>query len=121
VRLRYHLHPPILRALGWKRKVTVGKWFDPVFRALVAARRLRGTPFDPFGYAHLRRVERALVGEYRAMVEGVLTSLSPESYERAVQAARLPDLVRGYESIKLRSVERFRAEARALGVAPGAG
>jgi indolepyruvate ferredoxin oxidoreductase len=114
LRVRYHLHPPILRALGWKRKIAVGRWFDPVFHALVRLRRLRGTPFDPFGHATVRRLERALIGEYRAMVERTLADLTPATYERAVRVARLPDLVRGYEGVKLRSVERFRREARAL-------
>jgi indolepyruvate ferredoxin oxidoreductase len=115
VAVRYHLHPPILRALGWRRKVALGKWFDGVLRLLVAARRLRGTPVDPFGYAAVRRLERALVGEYRAMVEATLPGLGPATHERAVRIAELPDLIRGYEAVKLRSVERFRAEARALG------
>ncbi|HEV8674249.1 MAG TPA: indolepyruvate ferredoxin oxidoreductase family protein [Methylomirabilota bacterium] len=116
LRVRYQLHPPILRALGWRRKLSLGRWVEGVFRCLVALRRLRGTPFDPFGYAAVRRVERALVGEYRAMVERAVAELSPLTHERAVGIARLPDLVRGYEAIKLRNVERFRAEARALGV-----
>ncbi|MBI4013925.1 MAG: indolepyruvate ferredoxin oxidoreductase family protein [Candidatus Rokubacteria bacterium] len=118
VRVHYHLHPPILRALGWKRKVALGSWVEPVFRLLVRVRRLRGTAFDPFGYARVRRLERALVGEYRRMVEQALADLSPATHDRAVAIARLPDLIRGYEGVKLRSVERFRAEARALGAAP---
>ena len=32
-----------------------------------------------------------------------------------MRIARLPDLVRGYEDVKLRNVQRFREEARALG------
>jgi indolepyruvate ferredoxin oxidoreductase len=116
-RIAYHLHPPILRALGWKRKIRLGPWIDVVFRLLVGLRRLRGTPLDPFGYAEVRRVERALVGEYRGMIERVLADLSPSGYDRAVRVACLPELVRGYEAVKLRSVERFRAEARALGLA----
>src|SRR5687767_15288288 len=44
--------------------------------------------------------------EYRALVDRVMTGLSPATYERAVTAARLPDLVRGYEDIKLRNVVR---------------
>ncbi len=118
LRVRYHLHPPFLRALGWKRKIRVGRWFGGVFRLLVALRRLRGTAFDPFGYARARRVERALIAEYRAMVERALADLSPATHERAVKIARLPDLIRGYEAIKLRNVERFRQEARALWNSP---
>jgi indolepyruvate ferredoxin oxidoreductase len=116
LRVSYHLHPPVLRALGWQRKIALGPWFAGVFRLLVRFRRLRGTAFDPFGYAGLRRLERALIAEYRALVERALADLSSETYQRAVQVARLPDLIRGYEGIKLRNVERFREEARALGV-----
>jgi indolepyruvate ferredoxin oxidoreductase len=116
-RLRYHLHPPLLRALGWRRKIALGCWVEPLFRLLVAGRRLRGTALDPFGYAQVRRVERALVGEYRQLIERALTDLSPAGYDRAVAIARLPELIRGYEAIKLRNVERFRAEARRLDAA----
>ncbi len=116
VRVQYHLQPPILRALGWRSKIRLGQWFDGVFRLLVRFRRLRGTVFDPFGHAEVRRVERALIGQYRRLVEAVLAGLSPDSYERAVNVAQLPDLVRGYEGIKLRSVQRFWSEAEALGI-----
>jgi indolepyruvate ferredoxin oxidoreductase len=114
-KVRYQLHPPILRALGLQRKLSLGTWFDGVFRLLVALRRLRGTALDPFGYGRVRRVERALVDEYRGMVERALRDLTPDRHERAVRVARLPDLVRGYEDVKLRSVRRFHEEARALG------
>ncbi|HXF64444.1 MAG TPA: indolepyruvate ferredoxin oxidoreductase family protein [Caldilineaceae bacterium] len=113
-RLHYHLHPPLLRALGLRRKVVLGKWFDPFLRLLTRLKGLRGTPFDPFGYTHVRRVERALIGEYRTMVQEAIAALRPENYELAVRLAALPDLVRGYESIKLRNIERFRREAQQL-------
>src|SRR2546427_727038 len=115
VRPEHPLPPPFLRALGMTRKLKLGKWFDGVFRLLVGLRRLRGTALDPFGYAEVRRVERALPGEYRALVEKALVSLSPETYDRAVKLACLPDVIRGYEAIKLRNVRRFRDEVRALG------
>ncbi|TMQ23100.1 MAG: indolepyruvate ferredoxin oxidoreductase family protein [Candidatus Rokuibacteriota bacterium] len=114
VRVQYNLHPPLLRALGMTRKIKLGTWFDGAFRVLARLKRLRGTPLDPFGRAAVRRVERALPAEYRALVERALGGLSPATYERAVTLARLPDLIRGYEDIKLRNVERFRAEAANL-------
>ena len=116
VRVRYHLHPPVLRALGLRHKLTLpSAWTDRLFRVLVALRRLRGTALDPFGRARVRRVERALITEYQALLDKALVGLGPETYERAVRLASLPDLIRGYEEVKLRSVERFRQEARALG------
>jgi indolepyruvate ferredoxin oxidoreductase len=115
VEIRYALHPPLLRALGMKKKLTLGRWFDGAFRALVAMRGLRGTVLDPFGHAEVRRMERALIDEYRGLVDKALIGLSPDSHARAVKLASLPDLIRGYESIKLRNVQRFRDEVRALG------
>jgi indolepyruvate ferredoxin oxidoreductase len=115
VTLHYNLHPPILRAFGLTRKIKLGSWFDRFFRTLVAMKTLRGTWIDPFGFAEVRRVERQLPGEYRALVDKALVGLSPESYERAVKLASLPDVIRGYEDIKLRNVQRFRDEVRALG------
>jgi indolepyruvate ferredoxin oxidoreductase len=116
VKVQYNLHPPLLRALGLERKLKFGAWFDGAFRALARMKGLRGTALDPFGRAAVRRVERALPGEYRALVDRALADLSPAGYERAVSLARLPDMVRGYEDIKLRNVARFREEARKLGV-----
>jgi indolepyruvate ferredoxin oxidoreductase len=113
--VRYQIHPPILRALGLKRKLSLGTWIEGPFRLLVALRGLRGTALDPFGYARVRRVERQLVDEYRGMVERALVGLDPDGHERAVRIACLPDVVRGYEEVKLRNVQRFREGARALG------
>jgi indolepyruvate ferredoxin oxidoreductase len=113
-RVHYRLHPPVLRALGMKRKVALGRWSRPVFRTLRGMRRLRGTPFDVFGHTEVRRTERALIGEYRELVEKALVDLSPTTIDRAVRLAELPDVVRGYEQIKLATVDTFREQARTL-------
>ncbi|MEK7715304.1 MAG: indolepyruvate ferredoxin oxidoreductase family protein, partial [candidate division NC10 bacterium] len=115
VRLQYNLQPPILRALGWKKKIRLGRWFDGVFRLLAAMKGLRGGALDPFGRAEVRRVERQLPGEYRTLIEKALVGFGPESYERAVKLANLPDVIRGYEDVKLKNVQRFRDEVRGLG------
>ena len=111
---RILLHPPVLRALGLKRKISLGPFQRPVLGLLKAMRRLRGTRLDVFGYAKVRRVERELIAEYRALMEAELDALTPDSYERALQLARLPDRIRGYEDVKLAGVERFREQMRAI-------
>jgi indolepyruvate ferredoxin oxidoreductase len=108
----WHLHPPLLRALGLRRKLRLGPWFRHALGALRALRRLRGTPFDPFGYAAVRREERRLVPWYRDLVTGALSGA--DGHDAAVQLARLPESIRGYEDIKLRSVAAARARADAL-------
>ncbi|MDT0485944.1 indolepyruvate ferredoxin oxidoreductase family protein [Streptomyces doebereineriae] len=107
------LHPPVLRALGVKRKIRLRRTATLVFRALHATRGLRGTPFDVFGYAAVRRVERQLIVEYRDLMRTALAHLTPENSEEVAALAALPGLVRGYEDIKLAGAVRYRAEARA--------
>jgi len=114
VRLFWHLHPPLLRALGLKKKIRLGMWFAPAFKALRAMKGLRGTALDVFGYAPIRRVERQLIDEYRGLIETVLAKLAPANHDVAVAVAQLPDEIRGYEQIKLDSVKRFRDSATKL-------
>jgi indolepyruvate ferredoxin oxidoreductase len=109
----FMLHPPLLRALGLKRKLKLGRWFVPAFRLLYRMRRLRGTRLDPFGRAEVRRVERELIDEYEAIVAEALTLLTPETHDAVVDLLELPDVVRGYEEIKLRNVTLYRKRAEA--------
>jgi indolepyruvate ferredoxin oxidoreductase len=112
VKVRYHLHPPVLRSLGMNRKLELGEWVRPAFRVLRSMRRLRGTALDVFGMAELRRIERSLPEEYLAAVRTAMTDLSPDTADRVRDIASSADLVRGYEHVKLASVERFRAALR---------
>jgi indolepyruvate ferredoxin oxidoreductase len=108
------LHPPLLRAMGLKRKLKLGAWAVPGMQALRAGKRIRGTRLDVFGYAHVRRVERELIDEYRALVDKALEHLGPETVATVARIADLPDIVRGYEDIKLANVDTFRARAAEL-------
>ncbi len=114
-RLRYHLHPPILKALGFKRKLQFGRWFEQVYRGLRALKGLRGTPFDVFGYDRVRRVERELIAQYRRLIFQALEDLSADNYAQAVKLAELPDMIRGFDEVKLGNVERFWGAVRDLG------
>jgi indolepyruvate ferredoxin oxidoreductase len=113
-KIAFHLHPPLLRDRGLKRKMTFGRWFVPAFRALRAGRFLRGTPLDPFARTEVRRVERELPGEYLRLVETCLAALQPSTLAKLVEVAELPDMIRGYEEIKLAGVGRFRTRAGEL-------
>jgi indolepyruvate ferredoxin oxidoreductase len=110
VRVAWNLHPPILKAVGLDRKIQLGSWFTPAFKSLQAMRRVRGTKLDPFGYAHVRRVERSLIEEYVAAIERIASVLDENNYDAAVTLASLPDRVRGYEDVKLGNVERYREQ-----------
>ncbi|NUW39551.1 indolepyruvate ferredoxin oxidoreductase family protein [Nonomuraea rhodomycinica] len=105
------LHPPLLRALGMKRKIRLRRGAGALFRGLRAARVLRGTVLDVFGHAEVRRVERRLVGEYRDLVRKALDRLTPGTADDVAAVAALPELIRGYEDIKLARVAEFRDRA----------
>jgi indolepyruvate ferredoxin oxidoreductase len=109
-----HLHPPLLRAIGLSRKIRLGRSARPLFHVLRAGRRLRGTPFDPFGYASVRKVERALPGEYLAMITQALELLDERTRPQVVAVSEQAQRIRGYEQIKLRNVEAWRSSCAAL-------
>ncbi|MGA1033812.1 MAG: indolepyruvate ferredoxin oxidoreductase family protein [Ilumatobacteraceae bacterium] len=112
--VRYRLlHPPVLAAMGVQRKLRFGPAWMPMFRVLRRARVLRGTPFDIFGFAAIRRDERRLPDEYRSLVAAVTDAIGTVSYERLVEIADLPDVVRGYETLKESRIEVFRTRAAA--------
>jgi len=111
-RVAWKLHPPLLRALGLSHKLTIPLWTAPVFRGLARLKVLRGTPFDPFGYTALRRMERALPVEYARAIDTLLPKLSAERLGDAIALAELPDGVRGYEGIKHGRIERYREQLR---------
>ncbi|MGC0363527.1 indolepyruvate ferredoxin oxidoreductase [Rhodococcus sp. 27YEA15] len=114
-KVTYRLHPPIVRALGRSKKMGFGPKSHSVLKVLAKGKRLRGTKLDPFGYMHVRRVERELLAGYEVIVADLSRGLSA-GYERAVEIAGLPDMVRGYEDIKLGNVELYKTRLRELGV-----
>lgn len=107
-RIDWQLHPPFLRALGMRGKISLGVWAVALFVVLRALRGLRGTSLDPFGRAHVRRVERALISEYEALAANAAERLRDDP-AGAVRLVGLVDVVRGYEGVKLENVERYRA------------
>jgi indolepyruvate ferredoxin oxidoreductase len=114
----FNLLPPILAKIGLKRKLRLGPWMRPVFRVLYALRRVRGSALDPFGRHPVRRLERQLISDYVSMMTQGLRTLTVESYPDAVALAETPDLIRGYDEVKLASVERFRTRVAELSATP---
>jgi indolepyruvate ferredoxin oxidoreductase len=113
-RVRYHLHPPVLRRLGRDRKLAVpGGLTRAAFRGLAALRRVRGTPLDLLVLDPHRREERALAEEYGALVGDALDRLMPATYDEAVALAASIDDVRGYADIKSAAIARWRERVAA--------
>jgi indolepyruvate ferredoxin oxidoreductase len=108
VRVRYHLHPPVLRRLGLRRKLPMGKPYAVAFSALARMKRLRGTGLDVFGRDRDRRLERAVIAEYEALLRDLVLDPSVD-HDRRLRAARSVLEVKGYGPIKDAAVARWRA------------
>jgi indolepyruvate ferredoxin oxidoreductase len=107
----YNLYPPLLRAMGLKKKLKLGAWFRSPLRALASMKSLRGTPLDIFGYAAVRREERALIAWYEQLVRDCLDRAMPDNLSLAQEIVALPQQIRGYESIKLDNIRKVKALA----------
>jgi indolepyruvate ferredoxin oxidoreductase len=118
--LRFHVHlaPPLLarrdKITGVPRKITFGPWIFPVFRGLAKLKFLRGTPLDIFGYTAERKTERQLVRDYEAMLDEVLGKLTPENHALAVGLAAIPEKIRGFGHVKMKSLKAAKADKAAL-------
>ncbi len=118
-KLSVHLAPPLLplgkdAKTGRPRKIAFGGWVFPVFRLLAKAKRLRGTPLDLFGYSAERRMERALIGEYRDLVRRIAGTVTTAAMPAAIELAAAPDLIAGYGPVKDGGVAAFRAQVAQL-------
>ena len=111
IRMVYHLHPPVLRTLGMKRKLSLGGWIRPVLRMLYRMRSLRGSAFDPFGRTSMRRAERELIEWYEGVVSALLGGLTKGNLGEAFEIAVLPDGIRGYEEVKFASADAVKSKA----------
>ena len=117
-RLKFYLAPPIFarrdKATGRLLKKEYGGWMIHAFRLLAWFKFLRGTAYDPFGYAADRRSERKLIDDYRAMIEQRIAGLTAEQIPQLARLARLPEMIRGYGHIKEASIAKAAAEKARL-------
>ncbi len=117
--VKFNLAPPLLSkkdAKGHLVKAEYGSWMWKAFTLLAKFKGLRGGKFDIFGYTEERRMERALITEYRDMVDALVAGLNPDTHAVAVELANLPEQIRGFGHVKEANVATFRAEkARLLG------
>jgi indolepyruvate ferredoxin oxidoreductase len=116
-RVVHHLAPPAIakkNERGELVKQPFGPWMRSAFAVLAKMKGLRGTAFDPFGRTGERRMERALIQEYRASIDELLKTLSADNRALAAEIARIPEEIRGYGHVKERHAKAARAKWEAL-------
>ena len=110
-KLSFNLAPPTLGGRmvdGRPRKREFPLALRPLLGLMARAKGLRGTWADPFGHTRHRRMERALIGEYEALVARTLEQLTPETHVDAVAVLDLAGDIRGYGPVKDEAVAKYR-------------
>lgn len=112
-RLSFNMAPPIMggkliNGRPPKREFSAS-WMRPILSVMAKARFLRGSVFDLFGYTHERRMERAAIADYEALVDEMLASLSVTNMAEAIHLAGLVSMVRGYGPVKAAAENDYEA------------
>ncbi len=111
-KLKFHLAPPILGRrddfTGKPLKTEFGSWMMSAFKLLAKLKGLRGTSFDVFGRTAERRMERELIADYRATIEGLLPKVTAANVKTALELAALPEMIRGFGHVKEANVAKAR-------------
>jgi len=115
-RLELHLAPQFLprwlatrdARSGQVAKWRLGPWTLTAFKLLAKLKFLRGTPLDLLGRTAHRRMERQLIRDYETSLDEILRGLCLENRDVAVEIASLPELIRGFDTVKERSLEETR-------------
>ena len=101
----HHLAPPMTAAKNDKGelvKKAYGPWMRKAFGVMAGLKGLRGGALDIFGRTDERKMERALIQEYRQCIDELLQGLTADKMSLAVEIASIPEDIRGYGHVKER-------------------
>ena len=117
-RLKLHLAPPLFSHrdshTGEPIKSTFSSWIFPVLKMLSRFKFLRGTAFDLFGKTKERRMERQLIQEYEQTIKELLLGLTKKNHNIALEIAKIPEQIRGYDMVKQRHFETAKSNEKKL-------
>jgi len=110
--MKWHAGRPI--------KKRYGPWMFKAFGVLTKLKMLRGTPLDVFGYTAERRLEVALIANYKKHLEVVVANINNNSQNTAASTSTamellaLPLSIRGFGPVKISSAEDADKQALVL-------
>ncbi|MGX9963892.1 indolepyruvate ferredoxin oxidoreductase family protein [Roseomonas sp. F4] len=118
-RIEMNLAPPLLSAedpnTGLPRKRRFGSWMLRAMGLLRHGKALRFTPLDPFGRTEERRMERALIAEYRDTILALLPRLTASNHAVICEWAEAAEGIKGFGPIKARNLARVRQRWQEIG------
>ncbi|MCX7217823.1 MAG: 2-oxoacid:acceptor oxidoreductase family protein, partial [Burkholderiales bacterium] len=115
--INFHLAPPLFAkrdAHGHLIKQQFGPWMMKAFGVMAKMKSLRGGSLDIFGYTAERKMERALIVEYRQTLNQLLPQLNAGNLSKAVAIASIPEDIRGYGHVKERHLSAAKTKEASL-------
>jgi indolepyruvate ferredoxin oxidoreductase len=110
----WNMSPPLISRedpnTGRPEKKEFGNWMQTAMKFLAGLKGLRGGALDIFGYSADRQLERALIGEYKALVEELLAGLQTANHGDAAEIADIARGIRGYGPVKQAAVDKIRVQ-----------
>lgn len=118
-KINFMLHPPIMKKLenipllnklpGVKSKLSLGKWFKVFFVLLKNLKFLRGTKLDFMAWfsADVRKADIEVLKHYKTVLTENLPSIKNGGYEKMIKFSALPDVIRGYEEVRLETLKTY--------------
>ncbi|WP_372886528.1 indolepyruvate ferredoxin oxidoreductase family protein, partial [Shimia sp.] len=117
-KVMYHMAPPLLTfgrdGRGRPRKRAFGPWMAAAMRRLAGMKRLRGTMFDPFGYASERRQERALITWFETLLKDLAAGGGDADPNLLSELLAAPMDMRGYGPVKAEAIAEVKARVGVL-------
>ena len=113
VSIHMNLAPPLFAKKdvnGHLIKQEYGAWALPAIKTLRHLKFLRGTALDLFGKTEERKMERALIEDYKRDIEKIIGKLTVSNHVQAVQFARLPEHIRGFGHVKEKHVAKVKTQ-----------
>ncbi|MDP3415104.1 indolepyruvate ferredoxin oxidoreductase family protein [Falsiroseomonas sp.] len=111
-RIELNLAPPLLSrvdpATKLPRKRRFGPWMLRAMGLLRHGKALRFTPLDPFGRTEERRMERALIEEFRGTIAALLPRLDVGNHVAICEWAEATAGIKGFGPIKARNLATVR-------------
>ena len=125
-KISYMLHPPFLKAMenipilnmlpGVKSKLALGSWFKVFYVMLKNMKFLRGTSFDFMAWFSndVRKADIKALNHYKSILSENIDEIGNGKYQELKDFSVLPDIIRGYEEVRLETMDEFYIKSNNL-------
>jgi indolepyruvate ferredoxin oxidoreductase len=77
---------------------------------------LRGTAFDFMAWfsSDIRQADKKVLNFYRDTISSKIDGIGNGQYENLIKFSKLPDIIRGYEEVRLETMDEYFKKAQSV-------